>query len=277
MIRLGILVIRWGLQRYSLLSSISIQVLTDVKLNENEPRSVVFFLKTLRIDDHLNLLHDKIIIKLLAKRTDVLRIAELEALTVGAEKVVGSVKSSKASWLMKVSNVSPFDHFVFSFQKRSAEKQPSGERYHRSDFMVIKRVQDSKEGLNPNLEGLSGGYINMTQRRFIQISTVTLQKNLNKAKSKLESRKSINRKIVELLKREIWPFKDLETSKLIKEYVKNQQRTIASQFKERGQYDKIMINDLGKYIRELPFVLLAIQNVKSNSCYKTVSSQLRGS
>jgi group II intron reverse transcriptase/maturase len=194
------------------------------------------------------------------KRTDVLRIAESEAIAVGAEKVVGSVKSIKPSWLMKVSNVSPFGNFVFSFTERSAEKQPSGERYDRSDFFVIKRVQDSKEGLIPNLEGLNGGYINMTQRRFLHHSN---------SESKLESRKSINRKIMELLNRNIWPFRDLDTSKLIKEYVKTQQRTIASQFKERGNYDKLMINELGKYIRELPFVLMAIQKVKINSGSKT--------
>jgi hypothetical protein len=47
MIRLGILDIRFCIQGYTKLSSISIQVLPDVKLNENEPRSVVCFLKAL--------------------------------------------------------------------------------------------------------------------------------------------------------------------------------------------------------------------------------------
>lgn len=117
MIRLGILVIRFCIQRYTELSSISIQVLTEVKLNENEARSGFFFLRTLRIDDHLNLRHDDFIIKLLAKRTDVLRIAESKARAVGAEKVVESVKSSKASCLKKVSNVSPFDVFLFGFSQ----------------------------------------------------------------------------------------------------------------------------------------------------------------
>lgn len=260
MIRLGILDIRFCVQRYAKLSSISIQVLTDVKLNENEPSSVLFFLRTLRIDDHLNLRHDNFIITLLAMRTDVLRIAELEALAVGAERVVGSVKSKKASWLMKVSNVSPFDIFSFCFY---AKKKPLFQKWavrkikrdHRSDFMIIKWVQDSKEGFYPNLDSLNRGYINMTQRRFIH--------------SKPESRKSINRKIIDLLEKKIWPFSNYEISRLIKDYVKNQQHIIASQFKERGHYDKDMINALSSYAKELPFVLMAIQKVKNNSRSKT--------
>lgn len=102
-----------------------------------------------------------------------------------------------------------------------------------------------------NSRSFSGSYVYRIQRRFVSFQIY-----------KPENYKTMNRKIVECLRKGIWPFTNYGLSQEIKSYIANAQTTIATQFKNKHYCNKI--NSVFIYAKKLPFVLVAIDNIKLN-------------